>query len=331
MESRFSQSQSSMVAMVSNHLDGYSNLQHSNLNPTVLLQDGVVAGNRDRDSSSDSVVAVQRRENHINRENSDREREDSETVASTTSCGFGNGNAVATGITATSMAYLPQNIVLSELRHDAFEACTPSGPAESGLVSKWRPKDRMKTGCVALVLCLNISVDPPDVIKISPCARMECWIDPFSMAPQKALETIGKTLSFQYERWQPKAKYKIQLDPTVEEVKKLCTTCRKYAKSERVLFHYNGHGVPKPTANGEIWFFNRSYTQYIPLPISDLDSWLKTPSIYVFDCSAAGMIVNAFIELQDWTPSSSSSSGTSPRDCILLAACEAHETLPQKS
>lgn len=34
----------------------------------------------------------------------------------------------------------------------------------------------MKTGCVALVLCLNISVDPPDVIKIFPCARMECWI-----------------------------------------------------------------------------------------------------------------------------------------------------------
>ncbi|CAH1452470.1 unnamed protein product [Lactuca virosa] len=73
----------------------------------------------------------------------------------------------------------------------------------------------------------------------------------------------------------------------------------------------------------------KSYTQYIPLPISDLDSWLKIPSIYVFDCSAAGMIVNAFIELQNWTPSSSSSSssGTSPRDCILLAACEAHETL----
>ena len=38
---------------------------------------------------------------------------------------------------------------------------------------------QMKTGCVALVLCLNISVDPPDVIKISPCARMECWIGAF--------------------------------------------------------------------------------------------------------------------------------------------------------
>ncbi|KAK1354595.1 hypothetical protein POM88_047851 [Heracleum sosnowskyi] len=163
---------------------------------------------------------------------------------------------------------------------------------------------RMKTGCVALVLCLNITVNPPDVIKISPCSRMECWIDPFSLAPQKTLETIGRTLSYQYERWQAKARYKIQLDPTVEEVKKLCNTCREYAKSER------------------------SYTQYIPLAISELDSWLKTPSIYVFDCSAAGMIVNAFIELQGCTPTSSSA-GTPARDCIVLATCEAHETLPQ--
>ncbi|GFY95751.1 regulatory-associated protein of TOR 1 [Actinidia rufa] len=124
-----------------------------------------------------------------------------------------------------------------------------------------------------------------------------------------------------------KACYKIQLDPTVEEVRKLCTTCRKYAKSERVLFHYNGHGVPMPTANGEIWLFNKSYTQYIPLLISDIDSWLRTPSIYVFDCSAAGIIVNAFIELQDW----STSCGSSMRDCILLAACEACETLPQNT
>ncbi|KAF5471462.1 hypothetical protein F2P56_008250 [Juglans regia] len=245
------------------------------------------------------------------------QRRDSETASSS------HGNASAS--TTTSMAYLPQNKVFCELRHEAFEACVPTGPSDNGLVSKWRPKDRMKTGCVALVLCLNISVDPPDVIKISPCARMECWIDPFSMIPQKALETIGKTLSSQYERWQPKARYKYQLDPTMEEVKKLCNTCRKYAKSERVLFHYNGHGVPKPTANGEIWLFNRSYTQYIPLPISDLDSWLKTPSIYVFDCSAAGMIINAFTELNDWGASGSS------RDCILLAACEAHETLPQSA
>ncbi|CAN1303359.1 Regulatory-associated protein of TOR 1 [Linum perenne] len=238
------------------------------------------------------------------------------------STSYGNAGANA----ATSMAYLPQTIVLCEHRHEELEVPVPTGPSDCGFVSKWRPKDRMKTGYVALVLCLNISVDPPDVIKISPCARMECWIDPFSMQPTKALETIGKTLSLQYERWQPRARYKVQLDPSLEDVKKLCNTCRRYAKSERVLFHYNGHGVPKPTPSAEIWVYNKSYTQYIPLTISDLDSWLKTPSIYVFDCSAAGIIVNAFVELLDLNTSASSGS---TRDCILLAACEAHETLPQ--
>lgn len=34
----------------------------------------------------------------------------------------------------------------------------------------------MKTVSVALVLCLNIGVDPPDVVKTDPCARLECWI-----------------------------------------------------------------------------------------------------------------------------------------------------------
>lgn len=34
----------------------------------------------------------------------------------------------------------------------------------------------MKTVSVALVLCLNVGVDPPDVVKTQPCAREECWI-----------------------------------------------------------------------------------------------------------------------------------------------------------
>ena len=38
------------------------------------------------------------------------------------------------------------------------------------------PTSQMKTWSVALVLCLNIGVDPPDVVKTEPCARKECWI-----------------------------------------------------------------------------------------------------------------------------------------------------------
>lgn len=133
----------------------------------------------------------------------------------------------------------------------------------------------MKTVSVALVLCLNVGVDPPDVVKTQPCARLECWIgkgkstvcctlfyvhfytDPLTLSPAKALEAIGSNLQKQYERWQPRARYKQSLDPTSEEVKKLCCSLRRNAKEERVLFHYNGHGVPKPTTNGEIWVFNR--------------------------------------------------------------------------
>lgn len=81
--------------------------------------------------------------------------------------------------------------------------------------------------------------------------------DPLSMPPNKAIEAIGNSLQKAYERWQPRARYKQSLDPTVEEVKKLCMSLRRNAKEERVLFHYNGHGVPKPTTNGEIWVFNK--------------------------------------------------------------------------
>lgn len=166
-------------------------------------------------------------------------------------------------------------------RHDAGDDSKDQQLQDNSIVSKWRQKEKLKTTAVALVLCLNIGVDPPDVIKISPCARLECWVDPLSMQPAKALETIGvyqlhvpaahqrchlhcmgkqpvlhvlchaagpalkppphfemfvivycsgKNLQAQYERWQPRAKYKMHLDPTMEDVKKLCISCRRTAK-----------------------------------------------------------------------------------------------------
>lgn len=185
-------------------------------------------------------------------------------------------------------------------------------------------------------------------------------LDPTSVAPQKALELIGTSLQKQYERWQPKARYKQSLDPTVDDVKKLCISLRRNAKEERVLFHYNGHGVPRPTQNGEIWVFNRTYTQYIPLSIYDLQTWMGAPSIYVWDCSNAGVIVNSFnnfaeqheMEQQSNTQPPNATRGTSPsiqsnastapagsttststshqsyKNCIQLAACAADQILP---
>ena len=42
----------------------------------------------------------------------------------------------------------------------------------------------------------------------------------------------------------------------MNDVRKLCTNLRSVAGHNRALIHYNGHGVPRPTANGEIWVFN---------------------------------------------------------------------------
>ncbi|CAK4081189.1 unnamed protein product [Aphanomyces euteiches] len=181
-------------------------------------------------------------------------------------------------------------------------------------VQPWRTiTPRLKIMDVALVLCLNIGTDPPDIIKPNPCARKECWVEPFSMPAQKALETIGKTLQSQYERWQPRARYRQSLDPTADEIKQLSVSLRRHAKNDCVLFHYNGHGVPRPTANGEIWVFNKTFTQYIPLLVYELQVWVGTPSIYVFDCSAAGILLQHF---------------RSTDAALVLAACGPDEVLP---
>ncbi|CAF5098518.1 unnamed protein product, partial [Rotaria magnacalcarata] len=126
---------------------------------------------------------------------------------------------------------------------------------------------------------------------------------------------------------------------------------------ERILFHYNGHGVPRPTANGEIWVFNKNFTQYIPLSLYDLQKWMSSPSIFVFDCSHAGVVLNLFVkfaeqidkELEDARKnlaqvSSISSTSThpasqtmpslptsSPIQDILLGACGENELLPMNA
>lgn len=65
------------------------------------------------------------------------ERNGGDLVAVSSS--FGDGSVV----TVTSMAYLPQTSVLCEIRHEAFEVSVPAGPSNTGLVSKWRPRDRV--------------------------------------------------------------------------------------------------------------------------------------------------------------------------------------------
>ena len=75
--------------------------------------------------------------------------------------------------------------VLQAPRHSPEVWLGPADFDESMVEATWRLRERMKTVSVALVLCLNIGTDPPDVFKTSPCARHQCWFDPFSTSRAK--------------------------------------------------------------------------------------------------------------------------------------------------
>lgn len=211
----------------------------------------------------------------------------------------------------------------------------------------WRLKGRMKTAGVALVVCLNIGVDPPDVIKPSPCARKECWFDP-TLQKAKGMEYIGNALQAQYEKWQAKAKFKQCLDPSSEELRKVCLNLRKTCRSDRLLLHYNGHGVPKPTKNGELWVFGKHHTHYTPVAVREMRTWLADPTIYVLDCSGAGVLIPHLVDsmakegdlmgFEPETPTPNNKGADSAMSfnsasgldggSVVLAACKANEQLP---
>ncbi|KAJ1946080.1 Target of rapamycin complex 1 subunit kog1, partial [Kickxella alabastrina] len=185
-------------------------------------------------------------------------------------------------------------------------------------LADWRTHEKLRTVGALLVVCLNLGTEPPDVVKPSKRAVMEAWVDPTApvdmptqeeLALQAAngagqrgsttkerspMRAIGESILRQFEHIQKHAKYKPLLDCCMEDLRKYCVQFRRVAKEERLLFYYNGHGVPRPTPSGDLWVFNRQFTQYIPVNSMELMSWIGTPCLYVWDCAHAMNIVKAF-------------------------------------
>lgn len=119
------------------------------------------------------------------------------------------------------------------------------------ILPDWKLKDDMKRIlCVGLVLATNFGTDPPDSVKPHPCAVLQCWMDPTQHSRSKATQRVMEALEQQYSVWSPARsplKFRRTIDPTIPDIQYLCQKLRTMARSERVLFHYNGHGVPIPT------------------------------------------------------------------------------------
>jgi hypothetical protein len=71
------------------------------------------------------------------------------------------------------------------LDNDGFHLTTTLEP--TALPPSWRPKDRMKTVGIGIVLALNIGTPPPDVIKLNVSAVLEAWMDPKSVSRSKGM------------------------------------------------------------------------------------------------------------------------------------------------
>ncbi|KAH7920933.1 hypothetical protein BV22DRAFT_765532 [Leucogyrophana mollusca] len=264
----------------------------------------------------------------------------SDPSSTQTQDGRRNGIHPLHGRSSASNETLPDPVPIipywSAKRHLTCGNPAPRSPHAARLFP-WRGSapGKLKTANAALVLCLNIDVDPPDIIKTNPCAVLECWVDPHTLPSNKALEAIGTNLQHQFEGLSLKIPYKPILDPSYEDLRRFCMTLRKQAKDETVCFYYNGHGVPKPTPSGELWCFNRNYTQYIPVSLMEVQSWLGSPGVYIWDCSGAGNLLqnfNNFAERRDqeiFTTRGGYVDGMQPyMNSLQLAACAAHEQLP---
>jgi regulator-associated protein of mTOR len=225
-----------------------------------------------------------------------------------------------------------------DLKRNATSA-NPSPEDDTYKISDWKSSgNKKKTTMAALVMCLNLGIPPPDIMRPQEYPYMEAFINPSAYPDSKlALQAIGKSLQTNYESISSRAKYKQSLDPSVEDLKRLCTSLRRNAKDERILFHYNGHGVPQPTHSGEIWVFNRGYTQYIPVSLYDLQNWLGAPYIMVVDTNAAGHVIEnnkKFIQkrIDDEANNHTDMAAPSPIsayiESIQLGACQSNEILP---
>lgn len=77
---------------------------------------------------------------------------------------------------------------------------------------------------------------------------------------------LPNTFSFAYLQYQFRTLYDSTLNAVESAIQEIRQNNESTSRS-RVLFHYNGHGMPVPTQLGEIWLFNKDYDKYKPISI----------------------------------------------------------------
>ncbi|KAJ1673227.1 Target of rapamycin complex 1 subunit kog1, partial [Spiromyces aspiralis] len=166
-----------------------------------------------------------------------------------------------------------------------------------------------KTTDIVAIMCLNLGVDPPDCIKPVDCPKLEAWINPHQLpnsythngdqrnSLERARDLIGKSLQQQFSSLQSqRLAVHMLMDPAIEVIQRKCARIQR-GNHGRVVFYYNGHGVPRPTSNGDIWAFDEAFEQYIPASAADVRDWMPSPAVFIWECANAQTVMEAVMRV----------------------------------
>ena len=87
--------------------------------------------------------------------------------------------------------------------------------------------------------------------------------------------------------------------PDDRDIEKACSTARASVPDDHVLYYYNRHGVPAPTANHECRYFDENITTYVPMSIGEVFNSLGERAVYVFDCPYSERLFKWFVHRND--------------------------------
>ena len=89
--------------------------------------------------------------------------------------------------------------------------------------------------------------------------------------------------------------------------------------SERTIIHYYGQGCYEPNGTGQIFFFDKSRTNYRFLTINKLLDPFLSPITLIIDCDSASSLYEPIKELQK------------EKDIIAFFSCQEGEHLPSST
>ncbi len=193
-------------------------------------------------------------------------------------------------------------------RHEYFGFQGKSSPTLRYPIQTLKQQS-VRTKVVVTAMCLNLGRQPPNMKRDENHAHQECFIDTLSAMKSETMDQIGKAIQRQYQMSAVNyhARYMLLNDTTPDLLKSALSHARSAcdsrksttrpgkAEHNRVILHYNGHAVPPPSENGELWLFNDKCTKYMPVHLIDLWAAMQSgATAFVFDCNNAGRLKVAF-------------------------------------